>query len=570
MNTKPEDSKAPAGDQLNWWQASNVHLLSSFLEKPMSNRTSEGIVLCDAPGLGKTVSVLATAVSTMDTEGLVIIFAGKGIIDNVWVEQIGRHFDSEETFSVYCADSEKSKHEFAQALSTREAGAKGGVYVDQRSAGRLPPLDKLLTFRMLVLPKEMLSQGEPKPEAPMNNFGRIKQLAHHARLIVVDESHNLNKQTITRQEVNLLDTFPGVQKLLLTGTPGSSAGEIYRFVRMLRHKSVLQKKQDRNGRLNAAAASAAAARVQVADDIIMSEKQWRGKFFEAASDLVRADREEALVELLNECFLHSPKEVSPSKVLQSVERVELFPSEVDAYNFALSLHQRDVLRATPGRKQPDDWYSTKPFRVSYSQQKKKAGPEHLPKPSGEKTMGDLMRAANGGEIWSLALPESVNEDSAPEGIKAALKRNIEQTADLHECDVCQIRVPGLLQLPCKCPGEVCPECFVEFKCNLFERKLFRRFKCPLGCRKKQQTHQEWAPSQPRLLLQTDDVRKLEKDLKESKTAQLKQQKEARDKAKKEKDAAAADGGEEEWMRSDPPELRLARRELRPILRPHGT
>ena len=47
-----------SGDALNWWQAANVRKLSDFLES--GAKDSQGKVLCDAPGLGKTLSVLAT------------------------------------------------------------------------------------------------------------------------------------------------------------------------------------------------------------------------------------------------------------------------------------------------------------------------------------------------------------------------------------------------------------------------------------------------------------------------------------------------------------------------------
>ena len=320
INTKPEDPKAPAGEQLNWWQASNVHKIGKFLRATEKERHSEGMMLCDAPGLGKTLSVLASVASTMQHDDrLVIIFAGKGIIDNVWVEQISRHFDPVVSgLEVFCADSEKSKHEFAKPISTRVAGAVGGVYVDERPTARLPDSDVLRSFRVLVLAKEMLSQQvEPEDNKPLTNLYRIKQLQLQTRLVVVDESHNLNKRSISRQEISLL-SFSGIPKLLLSGTPGTTPGELYRLLRIVKHKSLFIKKAPK-GRPNRAELAAAAAGVQAADHIILPEVKWRGQYFEAKSDLVLPRQLEKLVELLTSCVLYSPESVWPSKLKMSVQ-----------------------------------------------------------------------------------------------------------------------------------------------------------------------------------------------------------------------------------------------------------
>lgn len=538
INSKPEDDKAPAAELLNWWQAANVHLLTEFLKAPSQERKSDGMLLCDAPGLGKTLSVLSTIASTaMDDDKLVIIFAGKGIINDVWIAQIARHFDPKVSgLEIFCADSEHSKHDAASPISTRAPGSQGGVYVDERPTGRLPDNDTLRTFSVLVFAKEMLSQRDPPDaNAPLTNIYRVKKLASSTRLIVVDESHNLNKHSITRQELHLLE-LPDVPKLLLSGTPGTTPAELYRLLRIVRHPSLTVKKK-KKGRLNSAAAAAAAAGVQVASDIIQSEKEWRGKYFEPKSDLVLPNQVAPLVELLKSCFLHSPESVWPSKIKMSTERIELFPAEVESYNFALSLHQRDVLRAKPDRKQPDEWASTRPSKDGWYHEPKKKKPGELPKPSGEKTMGDLMRAANGGECWSLALPEGVSKFSAPEGIKKALHRNFDPMAELPSCMKCGVEVPGLLTLPCNCPGEVCAECFVSCKCDKFERKQIGKQagakKCPAkpGCKRKQRSYDAWESEQPRLILQTDEARTREQEIKKSRKLQLEEQKKAREKNK---------------------------------------
>jgi hypothetical protein len=184
MNAHAEDG---SGD-LNWWQAANVRSICDFLES--EEKESDGLVLCDAPGLGKTLSVLAAIVRSEekaddDEKGdiailtrcramlltfggasrplpgkLVIVFAGKGIVAQ-WAAQIMHHFEPDESgLQVFCADSERAKYKGASLLSTRAAGERGGVYVDERPTGKLPDNDLLQTFSVLVLAKEMLSQGE--------------------------------------------------------------------------------------------------------------------------------------------------------------------------------------------------------------------------------------------------------------------------------------------------------------------------------------------------------------------------------------------------------------------------
>ena len=106
-----------SGDQLNWWQMSSVQRICEFLNTGAQQRQSEGIVLADAPGLGKTLTVLSViALSIEDAhvkeeevkeemaspsrpaaappaaKTLTVIFAGKDIVPQ-WAEQVGRHFD---------------------------------------------------------------------------------------------------------------------------------------------------------------------------------------------------------------------------------------------------------------------------------------------------------------------------------------------------------------------------------------------------------------------------------------------------------------------------------------------
>ena len=77
-DTNPVKQETPTA-MLNWWQAANVRSICDFLSKPQQD--SEGLVMCDAPGLGKTLSVMAAIRCSMkDDNKLAVIFAGKGIV----------------------------------------------------------------------------------------------------------------------------------------------------------------------------------------------------------------------------------------------------------------------------------------------------------------------------------------------------------------------------------------------------------------------------------------------------------------------------------------------------------
>ena len=165
-----------------------------------------------------------------------------------------------------------------------------------------------------------------------------------------------------------------------------------------------------------------------------------------------------------------------------------------------------------------------------------------------------MRTANGGERFSLALPNGINpEDMGPSyaGLLQALKAVGKDDEELPRCVKCHAAVAGLMQLPCQCSGEVCGECFRTYKCNLFQNKRTKGkgvTKCPMGCRKIQRKHEDWAPLQPRLILQTDAAA-MQKDAKEKQ----KQGQKASDKVIKEQRAQHVSA----MLRKQPPARQLA-------------
>ena len=83
----------------------------------------------------------------------------------------------------------------------------------------------------------------------------------------------------------------------------------------------------------------------------------RAHFTDATSQSVLPEAEERLVQLLNSCFLHTPAEIIFRQGAPQRTLTKLSPSELEAvsYNYVLSLHQRDVLRAGLTKTRPAEW-----------------------------------------------------------------------------------------------------------------------------------------------------------------------------------------------------------------------
>ena len=89
------------------------------------------------------------------------------------------------------------------------------MYIEQRPTALLPAEWVLRSFDVLLLPKEMLSLRTNTEGASrkLKNDVVIKNLKPHARLIVIDESHNLSCHgSISNQLLNI-EAFNGVPKL---------------------------------------------------------------------------------------------------------------------------------------------------------------------------------------------------------------------------------------------------------------------------------------------------------------------------------------------------------------------
>lgn len=355
------------------WQASNVRKLVAFLQNRFSARIagevdlesySEGMVLCDAPGGGKTVSVLSTIVRTMrprvysgeragrtQSGHVCIVFAPKVIVPQ-WASQIVHHFHADVSGLHLFADAKQlhlyeglelaplSEAEIASRLRRDQessvAKACGGVYVEQRPSAALPDANVLATFDLVLLPKEMLSlrtdlNGASQKE---KNDVHIRQLKPHARLVVVDESHNMSSHgTISNQLLNV-EAFAGVPKLLVSGTPGTSPRRLYDMLALIKHESW------RSGGGYA---------------------RWsKTRFTSGTGGLVLAEAEASVTAELTSCFLHTPAEVIFAQSAPERLTKLICPSEVEeiAYNYVLSLHQRDVLRAGPAKTKPAEWSRT--------------------------------------------------------------------------------------------------------------------------------------------------------------------------------------------------------------------
>lgn len=210
--------------------------------------TTEGFVLCDAPGGGKTVSVLAAVARTMPAPVVyphdpqypgapvserqlrrtVFIFAPKVIVPQ-WATQIAKHFDAGTSgLRLWCDDKQVHLYDDKEVhpLASRADDEYGGVFMEQRPSAKLPPIRRLATFDILVMPKEMLSLRSNGTGAPKNDCV-LQALKWHTRLVVVDESHNLNGNgSISNQLLNV-EGFAGIPKVLISGTPGTTPRRLY-------------------------------------------------------------------------------------------------------------------------------------------------------------------------------------------------------------------------------------------------------------------------------------------------------------------------------------------------------
>ena len=465
------------------WQAFNVHFLVGFLRQRFHQRiagkslpTTEGFVLCDAPGGGKTVSVLATIARTIPArsgpwvprESTCIVFAPKVIVPQ-WADQIARHFRADVSgLRLYCAASELHLYD-ADAVSplllARTVGGglarddkvaahrRGGVYIEQRPTAELPPTDVLASFDIVVLPKEMLSMRTDLSGASQKekNDAAVRRLRPHTRLVIIDESHNLSAAGVISNQLLNVEAFAGVPKLLMSGTPGTAPRRLYDMLALIRHESW------RSGG---------------------GYKQWLKQRFVPSSHLVRPDKEAGVVRELNSCFLHTPpEEIFAQRAPHRTTRT-VVPSETEAmsYNFVLSLHQRDVLRAGPGKAKPAEWARKQGKGQLDWQQRggsERSGPQSaLKEASAEKTMVELMCATNGGELWVVntkrkGAAHKLEPTALPRDHPAYLDRLVtaegkpKPDQELPECSTCHVCVPGVLSLPCRCDTDLalCVECF---------------------------------------------------------------------------------------------------------------
>ena len=171
--------------------------------------------------------------------------------------------------------------------------------------------------------------------------------------------------------------------------------------------------------------------------------------------------------------------------------------EAEAYNYALSLHQRDVQRAGPESAKPAEWISrkAKQQQPDWQQRNKGAVADGRMEPSAEKTVADLMVATNGAESWSVVVVKNGKlrpeyRDSPPAGMPHYL--SIVLAGEVPSCDKCGIMVPGLLSLPCACEWSVCAECFEEEVGDFFDG-----FACK-ECDGFRKSHKSWLATQPYL------------------------------------------------------------------------
>lgn len=181
-----EDDASKPG--LNWWQDSNGQIIA---EKCLGKGIS--MVLCDAPGLGKTLSVLAGIVHAR-SDKISVIFAPGDMMVQQWTTHIIKHFEPTASgLKVYCSmGSELAKIPGVSDLSERTEGLTGGVFIESRPTAKLPDEDVLGSFSVLVLSKDMLSQGDAPEDAPKKNMQLIRNFRDRLGLIVIGEPSPLS------------------------------------------------------------------------------------------------------------------------------------------------------------------------------------------------------------------------------------------------------------------------------------------------------------------------------------------------------------------------------------------
>ena len=384
------------------WQAANVRRLTTLISEDGKKRhDTEGFVLCDAPGGGKTVSALATIARTAKPgafRSTALVFAPKVIVPQ-WAAQIALHFEADVSgFELYCDD--RQTHLYGTSvhpLTDRAAGSRGGVFLEQRPAANLPATDLLASFDIVVLAKELLSVRTSRHETGASwgkdkNDLHLRRLKPHTRLVIIDESHNISAAGGISNQLLNVEAFAGVPKLLMSGTPGTSPRRLYDMLALIRSVSW------RNG----------GGFSKWSKTRFMSNSSSGGG---VAQHAVRPQMEAALLVELCSCFLHTPAEVifRRREPERATTRLKPSESEADSYNYVLSLHQRDVIRAGADSDKPTEWTrgngKSGGGRSDWMQPRGKAAGDEGRKmePSAEKTALELTLAVNGGEEWSAAV-----------------------------------------------------------------------------------------------------------------------------------------------------------------------
>jgi len=512
-------SAARGALELRDFQASNVRILT---EQLLGGGASSGMVLCDPPGAGKTLTVLATIVRTMPAprppaerrgKSQVLIFAPSTIVAQ-WANQILLHFDTAVVpeLRTYCADNDllgyasaatkpsegsdgaSAEAKRVQPLSERPAGSGGGVYVERRSAAVFPPLEVLRSFDVVLVAKEMLSRREDPWTAGLKAADRkrpsiaaLYDLIPTLRLCVIDESHNMNKGAMGNQSLNVdLLTRGGVPTILMSGTPGCDPRHLYRMLAIIHHPSYRK---------------------------AGGERKWRKARFcdGVAEGRVRAEAREQLEVELRSCFLQTTDraQIFPNETAAPQRRLEMIaPSDAEelSHNFVLSLHQRDVLRAGATATRPAEWPAHQARgeqgevrAVSRSWQDELASRW---RPSAEKTCELLQKACNGAADEWVVQPRApaaqwqraVTDGTAPAHVVKAVTRG----GELPQCAWCGVTAPGLVAMPCRCEGAVCVECLRD---DLAESGGFGAQRCA-ECGGARDAHGVWARREPGLLLKS--------------------------------------------------------------------
>jgi superfamily II DNA or RNA helicase len=195
-----------SGGKLKDYQITGLHWASYWMQKGV------GVILADEMGLGKTVQAIGTLAALRETESKqreryssALVVTPLSVVQ-AWIDEVNR-FAPTMTPLQYCGGrSERDVLLDAVAADLEKHHIAPASHVDHMKGPSEPHYPGLPGFSIVVTTPEILLSER-------FFFRAVKWDA-----LIIDEAHRLKNPTSKLFQTVLLD-FPGVKRLLLTGTP---------------------------------------------------------------------------------------------------------------------------------------------------------------------------------------------------------------------------------------------------------------------------------------------------------------------------------------------------------------